>query len=65
MAYSADLEDAAEALGKEGMIVQSRGSGLFVVAADSGAVDRACRMPWVIKIELPAGLDMKSRLRGR
>lgn len=62
-AFSKVPDQAAEALGKAGMMVQSCGPGVVIAASERGSVIKASNMPWVIKIEPPQQLDMKSRLR--
>lgn len=63
LAFSQAPEEASEALGKQGMTVQSGGPGVLVATSDRRAVRQASRLSWVVKIELPQQLDMKSRLR--
>lgn len=62
LGFSQGSEQAAEALVKEGMVVQSCGPGVVVASSDRGAVKQASHISWVVKIELPQQLDMKSRL---
>ncbi len=62
-AFSQAPDQAAEALAKVGMDMQSCGPGVVVAAADRESVKQASNIQWVIKIELPRQLNMKSRLR--
>ena len=61
-AFSKVSEQAAEELGEVGMEVQSHGPGVVIAASDRRSVIKASDISWVIKIELPRQLDMKSRL---
>jgi hypothetical protein len=64
LAFSQVPEQAAEALGNEGMVVQSCGPGVVVASSDRAAVKQASHISWVTRIELPRRLDMKSGLGG-
>ena len=61
--FSHSADSAAEALAKEGMVVQSSGPGAIIATSDREGVKQASGMSWVVRIELPQRLDMKSRLR--
>jgi hypothetical protein len=62
-AFSQAPDQAAEVLGKAGMEMQSCGPGVVVATSDRESVKQASNIHWVIKIELPRQLNMKSRLR--
>jgi hypothetical protein len=61
LALSQDYQKAAETLGKLGMVMESSGSNVIVAVSDRGPVIEASRLSWVVKIDLPQRLDMKSR----
>lgn len=63
LAFSQNLEEAVEALGKIGMIMQSSGPSLIVATSDRDSVMQASRLSWIVRIDLPQQLNMKSRLR--
>ena len=60
IAFSQDPEEAAETLGKMGMAVLSFGPSVVVATSDRGTVMRARRLSWVVRIDLPQQLDLKS-----
>ena len=62
-AFSQAPDQAAEALSKAGMEMQSSGPGVVVAIADRETIKQASNIHWVIKIELPRQLNMKSRLQ--
>jgi hypothetical protein len=62
LALSQDHQKASETLGKLGMVMESSGSNIIVAVSDRGPVIEASRLSWVVKIDPPQQLDMKSRL---
>ena len=61
-AFSQVPDQASEALAKVGVEMQSTGPGVIVATADRESVKKASNIQWVIKIEPPQQLNLKSRL---
>jgi hypothetical protein len=63
LAFSQDHKEAAQALGKIGMIIQSNGPSVIVATSDGESIMQASCLPWVTKIDLPQPLNMKPKLQ--
>jgi len=62
LAFSQDPEAATETLDEMGMTIQSSGPSLVVAVSNRESIIRASQLSWVVKIDFPQQLNMKSML---
>ena len=63
--FSQDPDEATKTLSGLGMTVQSSSGGVIVAVASPPAIKEASMLPWVVKLDKPQRLDLKTGFPSR